>query len=224
MAQFLIYSSIVVLLLSKVALILYLFMVFYGKDLKENEQLRRFAKNRVRKIIMPKQNKMSIREEIARYVLRLKTLLWTVVIGEIIGYIFLALSGIETAYNVLSFNATILFMAAFTCQLMNLVDAWIKKKINIKIRVGFEFGLVILATLLVAIAGNKGIINMQILVTAVILAFYASTVLALYSMLIEALFNQEKYPPYDFNNYSRLVILFGIIIGGSLTLLIPLIS
>ncbi|MBN1155947.1 hypothetical protein JXB12_13600 [candidate division KSB1 bacterium] len=224
MSHFLLYSSIVVLLIGKFALILYLFMIFYGKDLKETEEIKRFAKRQVRKIILPKRDKKSIREEIARYVLKLRTLLWSMFIGELIGYIFLALANNAAGFNVLVCNAIILFLSAYLCQLMTLVDAWIKKKSDMLVRLTFQLGLVVLASILLCIAGGKGFFDVKILLTVIILLFFSSAVIALYTMLFEGIFNQEKNPPYDFNNYSRIVILLGVAIGASLTLLIPVIS
>ncbi len=221
MSHFLLYSAIIVLLISKVALILYLVLFFYGKHLRESEEDKLYTQRQVRKIILPKRDKMTIREEIASYVLRLRTLRWTVCIGELIGYIFLALSSNRAGYTVIGSNAIILYLTAFLCQLMTLVDAWFKKKSDITIRLGFQLAMIALASVSLKIADGNGLIDVKKVIFIIILLFFSSAVIAIYSMLIEGIFNQEKYPPYDFNNYSRVVIASGIVIGGSLTLLSP---
>ncbi|MBN2012480.1 hypothetical protein JW960_24335 [candidate division KSB1 bacterium] len=215
MSTFLIFVSGCSLLISKIALFMYLINSFkleltqkiFGRDLVMGRYPRDAYK-------MPLTAAQSV--DIKRSIVEIQTLLWTLGIGEVVGYIFMPLSDHPKKVELLLLNAIYLIVASFLCQLLTLLNAWFRIKTNLILRLGFQAALLFLGIILIGISNISQPYDIHNILLMLVLAYFFSSVLALVSMLLDALFIDPGTRPFDFSHYTRLVILLGLIIGSGL--------
>lgn len=216
MTLFLIFISTLALVISKIALFVFLLFSFII-ELKSQKIEEKYISREQRKIKIPQKDESLIIIELKKTILRRTTLLWTMSIGEIVGYIFLILSQHPIKFRVLEINATWLLLGSLLCQLLTMMNAWLKKKMDLLFRIEFQFGLVILGGILISIVTSYNVLTINQFLMIIVLAYFSTTVLAIFSMLIDAMIAKQGIYDFDYNHYSRLVILIGLIIGSGIT-------
>jgi hypothetical protein len=154
--------------------------------------------------------------DLKRSVVEIQTLLWTIGIGEFVGYTFIILTGNPNRIGLLLLNAIYLMAASYLCQILTLLNAWFRAKTNLILRLGFQTALIMLGIILILITNITQPYNIETILLVLMSAYFFSSVLALLTMLLDALFFDSGTRPFDFNFYSRLVILLGLIIGSGL--------
>jgi hypothetical protein len=192
----------------------------FGEEIKRFARSERYAARQVRKIIFSEKDPSRTEPVLTSSAVRRQNLMWTMVSGEVIGYIFLALSQNPGVFSILNLNAIILYLSSLLCQILTLLNAWFNKKLDLLHRLGFQVGLVVLATILIFIAAYYGDYQIKLSIVFVVLAYFTTAVIAIYLMMVDALvYAKDKVRYFDYNHYSRLVVLLGLAIGSGLFLI-----
>lgn len=216
MAFFLMFISALALLISKIALIVFLIYTFLiemqSQDIEEV-----FVSRETRKIKKPPKDESQLKIEIKKTLLRKTTLFWTMIIGEIVGYIFMTLSQHQNKFEVLACNAVCLLFGSLLCQMLTVINAWLKKKMNLLFRLQYQIGFALLGGILISIVISQHILWIFQYLLLFVLAYFFTVILAILSILIDALIAEKGKYFFDYNHYSRLVILIGLVIGTSFT-------
>jgi len=215
MEIFLLTVSGVSLLIGKIALFMYLINSFKlelklkvsALDIIKGGVPERFLNNGI-----PEVHIINLK----RNILELQTLLWTLGIGEIVGYIFLFLTVHPKKFEFILLNSIYLIVGSLVCQMLTLLNSWFRIKTHLLIRLGFQFGLITTGLMLIFIVKINEAFYIDNIMQLLILGYFFTSVLALVTMLLDALFFDKGTRPFDFNHYSRLVIILGLLIGSSL--------
>jgi hypothetical protein len=214
MPVFLLLVAILALIISKIALFVYL-LISFSLEIKgqvEPEGILHFAK-RIKRIL---HDQTQIILGIKKTILRINTLLWTFSIGEFVGYIFLFLTSMKAKFFVLGFNAVYLYIGSLMCQLLTILNMLFKRKMDSVTRLFFQINLVILATILITMSASRSTLAIDRILSIIVIFYFTTVIIALYSMLLDAIAAKQFVYTFDFNHYSRLVILLGLMIGSFL--------
>lgn len=145
-------------------------------------------------------------------------LLQTIIIGELVGLFFLALSHDALKFTILSINASLLLMASFGCSVLALFNVWLKKKTNLSFRIILQ-----VATLMLGITLMKFAMRDKIVVEAAgyfsmaMYSYYITVVIAIATMLLNVIFGDKAAKTeFNFGSYLIFVIVSGLAIGTSL--------
>jgi len=217
MSAFYICVAMLALLMSKIALFYFIIFTYrreYDAKLKTSGYLNREKL----KIKLPPRDKESIIAEAEKIKSRKKTLILTLLIGEIVGFIFLGLSSHDFKFIMLEIDGFCLLVGSLICQVLNMFNAWTKTKMNLLIRLSFQIGLMISGLLLIKFALMYQMLVVDPFLLYYVTAYFSTVAISIFSMLLDALLAKQGIYQFDFNHYHRLVIVAGLIIGSAIYL------
>lgn len=214
MQLFLLVVATISLVISKIALFMYLINSFkmelsyklFGRDLA----LGRLPSRKTTAMIHERDQL-----EIRRGLIEIQTLMWTIGIGEIVGHVFLTLTAHPHRIEIILLNAIYLIIASLMCQMLTLLNAWFKVRTYLFYRVALQSLLLIFGCFLISLV-DPGYYDVARILLFMVLAFFTTSIIALITMLLDGLFFDPGNRSFDYNHYTRLVILLGLIIGSSL--------
>ena len=213
MDYFLIILSIIALIISKIALFRFIINSFQ-LELKNQRVNERYVSREARRIKIPPKDESAINIESKKNILLQTTLIWTMSIGELVGYIFLILIQLHFKFVELAINAIVILLFSLLYQILTMGNAWLKKRTDLLLRIKFQSGLVILGAILISIADSHVGATLEQSLHFIVLLYLFTVIIAIFSMLIDALIAEQGVHNFDYNFYSRVVILVGLIIGS----------
>ena len=212
------------ILASIFALYVLIIATFEKKEKKEEKGESKFVKRESRTITTNKNQPNQIQQSEGLNT-QASSLLWTVVIGQVVGLyiLFVFLEETRAIYNVLRFNAFILLFASFLCSILTMLNGWFKKKMDISSRLLFQGYSFFIAMILFRIGIGKGITVRQaidkagILPDVIAVLYFLTAVIALVLMLLDVSENRKyEHVDFNFNFYLLIVVIVGMFVGISL--------
>ncbi len=213
MELFFLLISIFSLFISKFALFFFLFFSFLNDIEKKNEN-KRYVNRQYRKIKVPAKDESKKRIELKLVLNRRKTLLPTIVIAEIVGYILFLISQHPMKYAAIEGNAFLLLTASAICQILTIANGWLKIRLNLSFRLMFQIITLVFGLFWLKVLEPMNVVEFGQFLLIFVIGYLGSAVLAIYSMLGDAMFAKQGIYTFDFNHYFRLVIFLGLIIGS----------
>ncbi|MBD3287904.1 hypothetical protein GF337_03795 [candidate division KSB1 bacterium] len=209
---FLLISSLA-LFISKFALFYFLVFSFFN-ELHQMDENKTYINRQSRKIKRPLKDEQKKRTELKILLIRRKTLLPTIVIAEIIGYILYMISTHPMRFTAVETNAFLLLYASVICQALTIANGWLRIRMNLSARLMFQLITLSLGILWLKILSPINIVDFNQLLLIFVIIYFGSVMVAIYSMLADALFSKQGIYRFDFNHYFRLVIFIGLIVGS----------
>ncbi|MBN1155948.1 hypothetical protein JXB12_13605 [candidate division KSB1 bacterium] len=168
-----------------------------------------------------KTNDSSDKVEKADVNVRVTALLWTVVLGQVIGLFFVLfyVSDADASRTFLRVNGFILIFASLLCSFLTILNGWLKIRMELWYRIIFQaYSFVVGGFLLSGAVGGRISISRAVSEAGeklylIIMAFFFTVILALILMFADGVYRDNERLEYDFNNYFRIVITVGMIIG-----------
>lgn len=212
-----IFLSSLSLIVSMIGLYILLFASFTSKD--DQESTKSIINKTARKIRIHQENKEPEESKPKKPGPQFVLLLQTIIIGELVGLLFLALTGSQKKFTILTINAAILFIASFTCSGLTLLNVWLKKKTNIQFRIILQVITLVVGIILINLSiRDKAEFPFAMFIFPIYF-FYGTVVIALATMLLNVIAgNKTKTDELNVSNYLLFVIISGLIIGTGLLL------
>ncbi|MDW7681388.1 MAG: hypothetical protein SCK70_12540 [bacterium] len=158
---------------------------------------------------------------------RFVLLVESILIGEVVGLFFLALSHNPIKFKFLAINAALLLLASFLCSVLTLFNAWFRKKTMLPFRIILQASTLIIGLIIFRISmgtqsfsDSVSIVRSAYYMRTAVYAYYITVVVAIGTMLYVAIKGSpDKLKEFDFNNYLIMVIMSGLVIGSGLLLI-----
>lgn len=152
---------------------------------------------------------------------RVASLLWTVVLGQVLG-LFFALVYVNdplATRSLLRLNGFILISATLLCSVLTIVNGWFRVKMEVLFRLIFQgYSLLVGGFLLSGAMGKHVSIKSAMEAAggrlyAIIILFFLTAILALILMFVDVVYRRSENTKYDYNQYFRIVIFVSMSIG-----------
>lgn len=205
--------SVLSLFISKFALFFFLFFSFLN-DIEKKDDDKKYVSRQSRRIKVPTKDESKKRIELKLLLNRRKTLLPTIIIAEIVGYILFFISQHPMKYATIEGNAFLLLTASAICQILNIANGWMKLRLNLSFRLMFQIITLIFGFFWLKVLAPMSVVDFDQILLIFVVVYLGSVVLAIYSMLGDAMFAKQGVYKFDYNHYFRLAIFLGLIIGS----------
>jgi uncharacterized protein with PQ loop repeat len=213
MDLFFLLISILSLFISKFALFFFLFFSFLN-DIEKKDEDKKYVSRQYRRIKVPEKDESKKRIELKLLLNRRKTLLPTIIIAEIVGYILYLITRHPMKFATIEGNAFLLLTASVICQFLTIANGWLKLRLNLSFRLMFQIITLALGFFWLKVLEPMNVVDFEQFLLIFVIAYLGSVVLAIYSMLGDAMFAKQEIHTFDYNHYFRLVIFLGLVIGS----------
>lgn len=210
-----VYLAAVCIIVSMIGLAILLFASFSQKE--DLQAVNGFINKESRKIRWRKEPKEEEAAKATEPNPQFVLLLQTIILGELVGLFFLALSNDPLKFTILGINGSILLMASFFCSILALFNVWLKKKTNLGFRVIMQVVTLFLGIILMKFAIRDETPDAASYFDLARYSYYITVVVAIATMLINVIFgNKMIKDEFNFSNYLIFVIASGLLIGTGL--------
>lgn len=217
-----VYLAAICITVSMIGLAILLFASF---SQKEDRQINNgFINKEFRKIRMRTELEATEKSESKKPSPQFLLLLQTIILGQLVGLFFLALSNDPLKFTVLSINGSVLLMASFFCSVLALFNVWLRKKTNIVFRIIIQAVTLILGITLMKFSIRDQIAQAAGYFSLAMYSYYITVVIAIATMLANVIVgNKEMKTEFNVSHYLIFVIVSGLSIGTGLLILSSLV-
>lgn len=210
-----VYLAAVSIMVSMIGLAILLFASFSQKE--DRQVVNGFVNKDSRKIRARKESEVDENAKSDKPSPQFVLLLQTIIIGELVGLFFLALSHDPLKFTILSINGSLLLMVSFACSVLALLNVWLKKKTNLIFRIILQVVTLVLGITLMKFAIKDHVAEAAGYFSMAMYSYYITVVVAIATMLLNVILgNKTSKTEFNFGNYLIFVIVSGLTIGTGL--------